>query len=152
MQADVERARSMATHWQGKRQGWPAHNFIAGDMRDTEFPHVDVAVILDVLHYVAHDAQVALLERVRAALAPKGVLLIRVGDEAPTLRFRYTVLIDRIVMAARGHKLPRLWCRPVAAWRDELTRLGFQVDAVPMSTGTPFANVLLVARYDGPTP
>ena len=152
MQADVERARSMAVHWQGRRQGWPTHNFIAGDMRDTEFPHVDVAVILDVLHYIAHDAQVEVLERVRAALAPKGLLLIRVGDEAPTLRFRYTLFIDRVVMAARGHRLPRLWCRPVSAWREVLARLGFQVDAVPMSAGTPFANVLLVARYDGPTP
>ena len=152
MQGDVERARAMAQHWQGRREGWPTHNFIAGDMRDTEFPHVDVAVILDVLHYVAYDAQAALLERVRAALAPKGTLLIRVGDESTTWRFRYTLLIDRLVMAARGHRLPRLWCRPAAAWREELTRLGFQVEAVPMSAGTPFANVLLVARYDGSTP
>lgn len=152
MQGDVERARAMTAHWQGRREGWPAHTFIAGDMRDTEFPHVDVAVILDVLHYVAYDAQAAVLERVRSALAPKGTLLLRVGDESPTLRFRYTVLIDRLVMAARGHKLPRLWCRPVSAWREELSRLGFEVDAVPMSAGTPFANVLLVARYDSSTP
>ena len=152
MQADVKRARSMAVHWQGKRQEWPTHSFIAGDMRDTEFPHADVAVILDVLHYVSYEAQVAVLERVKAALAPRGTLLLRVGDEAPTLRFRYTMFIDRLVMAARGHRLLRLWCRPVSAWRDELVRLGFQVEAVPMSAGTPFANVLLVARYDGSTP
>jgi SAM-dependent methyltransferase len=151
MQADVERARAMAQHWQGRREGWPTHSFIAGDMRDTEFPHVDLAVILDVLHYVAYDAQAAVLERVRAALAPRGMLLMRVADEAPTLRFRYTVAIDRLVMAARGHRLPRLWCRPVAAWREELARLGFVVEAVPMSQGTPFANVLLVARYDRST-
>jgi SAM-dependent methyltransferase len=148
MQSDIDRARSMALHWQGKREGWPAHNFIAGDMRDTEYPHADVAVILDVLHYVSYESQVAVLERVRAALAPRGLLLVRVADEAPSLRFRYTVLIDRLVMAARGHRLPRLWCRPVSAWREELVRLGFQVETVPMSAGTPFANVLLVARYD----
>ena len=147
VESDVANARSMAAHWQGNGEE-PAHNFIAGDMRDTEFPHVDVAVILDVLHYVSYESQVAVLERVRAALAPRGTLLVRVGDEAPTLRFRYTVFIDRVVMAARGHKLPRLWCRPVVAWREELARLGFKVEAVPMSAGTPFANVLLVARYD----
>jgi hypothetical protein len=55
-------------------------------------------------------------------------------------------------MAARGHRLPRLWCRPVAGWRAELERLGFKVEPVPMSEGTAFANVLLVARYDGSTP
>lgn len=146
MATDVERARAMAAHWTAGAQ--PARNFVVGDMRDTEFPHSDIAVILDVLHYVAYDAQEAVLQRVRAALAPGGTLLMRVGDEAPTLRFRYTVLIDRLVMAARGHRLPRLWCRPVAAWRDLLQRMGFAVEVVPMSAGTLFANVLLVARYD----
>jgi SAM-dependent methyltransferase len=146
--ADVERARAMARHWQGSAAGAPPCNFIAGDMRDTEFPHADLAVILDVLHYVGHEAQAAVLARVRDALAPRGTLLLRVGDESPALRFRYTVFVDRVVMALRGHKLPRLWCRPVAAWRAELERLGFTVEAIPMSAGTPFANVLLVARYD----
>lgn len=148
MASDVERARVMAAHWTAPPQ--PARNFVVGDMRDTEFPHSDIVVILDVLHYVAYEAQERVLERVRAALAPRGTLLMRVGDEAPTLRFRYTVLIDRLVMAARGHRLPRLWCRPVAAWRDLLRRMGFAVEVVPMSAGTLFANVLLVARYDGP--
>jgi SAM-dependent methyltransferase len=144
MAHDASLGRAMAARW-----GADGTSFIAGDMRTTEFPHSDVVVMLDVLHYVAYDAQAAILERVRAALAPRGTLLLRVGDEAPTLRFRYTVLVDRVVMALRGHRLPRLWCRPVAAWRAELGRLGFRVEAQPMSAGTPFANVLLVARYDG---
>jgi len=146
MSRDAALGRSMAAHW---GLGASAANFVAADMRDTEFPHSDIVVILDVLHYVDYDAQAAILERVRSALAPRGMLLLRVGDEAPTLRFRYTLLVDRLVMAARGHKLPRLWCRPVTAWREQLRRLGFEVESMPMSTGTPFANVLLVARYDG---
>jgi hypothetical protein len=36
----------------------------------------------------------------------------------------------------------------VADWRKQLERMGFDVETVPMSTGTLFANVLLVARYD----
>jgi glutamate-ammonia-ligase adenylyltransferase len=40
---------------------------------------------------------------------------------------------------------------PEAA-RDRLAALGFRVEALPMSAGTPFANVLLVARYDSPEP
>jgi 2-polyprenyl-3-methyl-5-hydroxy-6-metoxy-1,4-benzoquinol methylase len=146
MSRDVERARAMAEHWGAGEQ--PARNFVVGDMRDTELPRSDVVVILDVLHYVGYEAQEAVLGRVKAALMPRGTLLLRVGDESTSMSFRYTLLIDRLVMAARGHKLPRLWCRPVADWRKQLERMGFDVETVPMSTGTLFANVLLVARYD----
>lgn len=148
MATDVERARAMTQHWQRAITEAPECSYIAGDMRDIEYPHANVAVLLDVLHYVDYEAQGAILGRVRDALAPRGTLLLRVADESPSLRFRYTVLVDRVVMALRGHKLPRLWCRPITAWRAELERLGFAVEAVPMSEGTPFANVLLVARYD----
>ena len=143
---DAQLGRAMAARFATASP--PSVTFVAADMRDTEFPRSDVVLILDVLHYVAYEAQEAILERVRAALEPRGTLLLRVSDEAPTVRFRYTLLIDRIVMALRGHRLPRLWCRPVARWRETLERLGFRVDAAPMSAGTPFANVLLVARYD----
>lgn len=140
---DAERGRAMAREWNGAG----AHaSFVEGDIRSTEFPHCDVAVILDVLHYVDYEAQADVLARVRAALAPGGSLLLRVADESPSARFRYTVFIDKLVMRLRGHRLPRLWCRPAPAWRSELERHGFVVHAAPMSAGTPFANVLLVAR------
>jgi SAM-dependent methyltransferase len=148
---DVERGRAMAEHWapgQAMRAEAGSTTFVQGDIRTADFPPSDAVVILDVLHYVDPEAQAKVLERVRAALAPRGVLILRVGDESKSLRFRYTVLVDRISMGLRGHRLPRLWCRPVAAWRDELARLGFRVEAAPMSAGTPFANVLLVASYD----
>ena len=41
---------------------------------------------------------------------------------------------------------PRLYCRPSAQWRKALEALGFQVEVVPLSHGTPFANVMLKAR------
>lgn len=134
---DAERARTLPV------------NCVAGDIRTTEFPHADVVVILDVLHYIDYDEQAEVLRRVRAAMGRRGVLLLRVGDESATLRFRYTLFIDRLSMGLRGLRLPRLWCRPVAAWRAELEKLGFTVGTEPMSEGTPFANVLLTARYDG---
>jgi hypothetical protein len=45
----------------------------------------------------------------------------------------------------RGHRVPPTWGRPLTAWVQQLQSLGFDVNAVPMSQGTPFANVLLVA-------
>ena len=143
MAGDVARARHAA--------GAQEHaEFVQGDIRTVEFGHADTVVILDVLHYVAYEEQDEVLRRVRTALGSGGVLVLRVGDESGSIRFRYTVLIDRLVMALRGHRLARLYCRPLARWVRSLEALGFKVESTPMSGGTPFANVLLVARYHAP--
>ena len=141
MARDVERA-TLACGVRDEMQ------FVQGDIRTTGFGAADAVVILDVLHYIDYEAQAGELRRVREALAGGGVLLLRVGDEAPTLRFRLTLAVDRLVMALRGHRFDRLYCKPLTRWIAELEALGFAVAATPMSAGTPFANVLLVARYD----
>jgi trans-aconitate methyltransferase len=137
MARDVERARRAS----------PGGDWQCGDIRTSEFGAAEAVVILDVLHYIDYDAQAEVLKRVRASLAGGGVLILRVGDESKSLRFRITIAVDRAVMRLRGHKLPRLYCKPLEKWQRELADLGFRVQAVPMSAGTPFANVLLVARF-----
>ena len=138
VERDVRRARHAA---EGHAQ------FIVGDIRDTDFGRADAVVILDVLHYIDFDEQQAVLQRVRNALHEGGVLVMRVAELSTGWRYRYTTAVDRIVMALRGHRLPRLWNRPLAEWLPLLEALGFQVEARPMSQGTLFANTLLVARY-----
>lgn len=126
-----------------------APRVVCADMRQAELPPCDVVVILDVLHYVDHAAQEALLGRVRGALAPQGRLLLRVGDAAQTGGFRISQWVDRLVTWTRGHRVPPTYGRSVAQWQAVLERQGFQVQRVPMSAGTPFANVLLVAEVAG---
>ena len=92
-----------------------------------------------------HAAQRALLERVHAALSPRGRLLLRIGDMAQAGGFRASQWVDRVVTWARGHRVPPTWGRPLADWQALLQALGFAVQPLPMSAGTPFANVLLVA-------
>lgn len=122
-------------------------SFVAADMCNADFGSGnDAVVILDVLHYVSIAAQDDVLRRVRASLAPGGVLLLRVGDAAAGLPFRISNWVDFVVTTLRGHRLGRLYCRPLAEWESRLASLGFRVDTRPMSQGTPFANVLLVAR------
>ena len=139
---DVERARIAAAN---------GAQFIHGDIRTTDFGSADVCVLLDVLHYLEPSAQEDVLRRVSATLAGGGVLLMRVADGSRALRFRLTLAMDRLAMAFRGRLVGCYHCRPLAAWIEMLAALGFSVEAVPMSRGTPFANVLLVARYDRPT-
>ena len=140
MGKDVERARAAS----------PGGEWVRGDIRTTEFGPADAVLILDVLHYIDYDAQREALGRVRASLSGQGVLLLRVGDESDSLRFRVTLAVDRAVMRLRGHRIARLYCRPVAQWKRELEDLGFRVQDTPMSAGTPFANVLLAARPHRP--
>jgi len=119
---------------------------IQGDIRHVDFGSVDAIVILDVLHYTDHASQEAVLGRARAALKSRGRLLLRVGDAEGGVRFGLSKLVDRIVALARWHRLPRLTCRPAREWRSLLTGLGFLTEALPMSQGTPFANVLLIGK------
>ena len=135
---DVERAAAAL----------PEARFECADIREAGFGEADAVVILDVLHYIGPDAQRDVLARVRDALAGGGVLLLRVADADGSLRFRYTVFIDHAATMLRGLGAGRYHCRPITQWKQLLESLGFRVDATPMSEGTAFANVLLVARYD----
>lgn len=135
--ADVERAQRALGTGCGVSQG---------DIRNAAFDEADAVVILDVLHYMNDAAQRDVLQRVRAALSLGGVLLLRVGDASAGLSFHYTQCVDRAVMLLRGHSWVRTHCRTVGAWQSLLEQHAFEVDAMPMSEGTPFANVLLICH------
>ncbi|MBI3370090.1 MAG: class I SAM-dependent methyltransferase [Burkholderiales bacterium] len=138
MPRDIARAEAAL----GGQPGAP--RFVSADMCRAEFPPSDVVVILDVLHYVDHVAQAELLGRVRAALAPSGRLLLRVGDAQAGWSFAISQWVDRAVTRIRGHRVAPTWGRSLPQWRALLEGLGFRAQALPMSQGTPFANVLLV--------
>lgn len=140
---DIERAR---------HAGGANAEFVAGDVRAADFGPADVVVILDVLHYIDPPAQLDVLRRVRAALAGGGTLLMRVADASAGFRFRVTQAMDLAVSRMRGHRIDRLHSMPLTQRKEQLAHEGFRVDPIPMSAGTPFANVLLVARYDSSTP
>lgn len=134
---DVERARLAL--------GGPAR-FEEGDMRHADFGQADVVVILDALHYVDGASQDDVLNRVRVALSPNGLLLTRVGNADAGLGFRLGNWIDRTVAFCRGSGLSRLYCRRLPDWVQPLEARGFHVETVSMNGGLPFANVMLSAR------
>lgn len=137
MSRDVERARAALGG---------AAEFICADMRHTPFPDVDTVVILDVLHYITVAEQDEVLARVQQALAAGGNLLLRIGDASSKRGFITSQWVDAIVTFVRGHRVTPQFGRTLAQWIAQLESLGFDVRSQPMSAGTPFANVLLVAR------
>lgn len=120
--------------------------FERGDMNQADFGQVDVVTVLDALHYFPHEQQAQVLRRIHAALPPGGLFLTRIGDADAGLPFHISNWVDHLVTFARGHRLPRLYCRGLSEWKELLTGLGFVVESEPMSEGKPFANVMLVCR------
>jgi SAM-dependent methyltransferase len=140
MPKDVARAAASIGHLK------PAPRFVCEDMCKASMPACDLVVILDVLHYVDHAAQEGVLRRVHGALQPGGRLLLRVGDAASRRGFAISQWVDRTVTRIRGHRVSPTWGRTLSEWTALLQGLGFSpVQSIPMSAGTPFANVLLVA-------
>jgi cyclopropane fatty-acyl-phospholipid synthase-like methyltransferase len=137
MNRDVERARAALGS---------ECEISQGDIRSVEFGATDAVVILDVLHYICQEEQLQVLKRVRAALPARGLLLLRIGDADGGLRFRYSQWVDKLVMLFRGHATVTTHCRSAQQWRELLRECGFEVQAAPMSQGTRFANVLLIAH------
>jgi len=142
MPADVARAEVALAQLTVRPQ------LACGDMRHTVFEPCDVVVVLDVLHYVDLAAQDDVLARIRLALRPGGRLLLRVGDPAQRARFWISRWVDHVVTLVRGHRAPPTAWRSLADWMSALQRLGFAVRPMPMSQGTPFANVLLVCDLE----
>lgn len=141
MPKDVVRAQNALQKQYGDQV-----EFVLGNICDADFGKTDAVVILDVLHYIPIAAQNEVLKRVKAALTEQGVLLLRVGDADGGLPFKISNWVDFVVTTIRGHRNAELYCRPLSAWKKCLEELGFTVTAIPMSEGTPFANVLLEAK------
>ena len=134
---DVRRAQSAL----GSRA-----EFEVGDIAHADFGNVDAVVILDVIHYLNFQLQLHVLDRARAAMSSGGILLLRVSDAGGGIRFTFGKCVDLTVMATQYRRAPRVYCRSVPEWQRMLASMGFQVEAIPMSAGTPFANTMLIAR------
>jgi SAM-dependent methyltransferase len=134
---DIQRAR----HALGQKA-----EFELGDITEAEFGTVDAIVLLDVLHYIDYESQLCVLNRAQTALAPGGILLLRVADAGSGIRFTIGKYIDQTVLLTHHHRAPRVYCRPLPEWLEVLARTGFDSTTLPMSAGTPFANMMLIAR------
>lgn len=116
-----------------------------GDIRTIELPQCSGIVILDVLLYLNAAEQQQILQRIAQALQPGGVLLLCEGNAAGGLRFHITRLAEQICCLSRGQGWQPLHYRSTKEWMALLQELGFSVESLPMSQGTPFANVLFRA-------
>jgi SAM-dependent methyltransferase len=116
------------------------------DARDATFPPSSVIAFVDVLLYLNRDEQQRVLRKAVDALTANGLLILREADDRPDVRFQITRLTERLCLAMRGRFRQQLHQRATDEWRGLLEGLGLTVEVEPMSAGTPFSNMLFVAR------
>lgn len=117
------------------------------DVREHDFLRpCSVVVMIDVLLFLADGERERVIRKAAAALEPGGLLLLREADAGAGLASGLTRCSAWFDAATRGRFGVRMHCRSAAQWTAELAGQGFAVVAEPMSQGTPFANVLFVAR------
>lgn len=127
-----------------------AAEILTADARTTAYPLCRTIFVFDVLHLMPRRDQERLLDQLTGALEPGGWLLIREVDAGSGWRFR-TVQLGNSMKALLGGRSPsQFHFRATSAWKRALIDRGLDVDAVPMNTGTPFGNILVVARRSPP--
>jgi 2-polyprenyl-3-methyl-5-hydroxy-6-metoxy-1,4-benzoquinol methylase len=114
------------------------------DVAQTAFPRSEVVVLLDMLDYLPPASQEQVLERAAGALRARGRLVIRICNPERTVRAAVTVLSDRLAILLHSKRWQTYHLRPLQQWKALLEANGLNVSCMPMSEGTPFANVLLI--------
>jgi uncharacterized protein (DUF2062 family) len=119
-------------------------SFRVADVRGSVPERCDTALLIDVLHYLRDEDQIALLRD--AARASSRLVLVRDIDPDAGLRSGVTRLQELLARLCGVNRASRTNARPIARVKQELEAEGFVVDQADCSQGTPFSNVLLVAR------
>ncbi len=119
------------------------------DIRHAPLESVSAVMAFDVLHMMSAVDQERLIARLAAALEPEGTMLVREVDASQGWRFRLVHIGNRLKAVVTGHWRQRFRFRGADDWSRLFTAHGFQVQVVPMSRGTPFANVLFQLRKHG---
>ena len=94
--------------------------------------------------------------RIEDVFAAAGRVLLVLGEPGAGKTTMLLQLVSHLLAAADADEscpMPAVFSlatyangRPLAEWRRTLERRGFTVEALPMSSGTPFANVMLICR------
>lgn len=132
-----------------RRAAGDAAEFQIANLVDANLPPADTILFVDVLHYLEPEAQTSVLRRAAKSLNSGGRILIRDVDAGRGWRARLTMFAERVATRTGYNKGRELAFRDPKQIAEELQALGFQTQTMKASTGTPLANVLILAELRG---
>ncbi len=126
-----------------QRLGLAGHTFREGKVEATDLGGPYAAVyMLDVMHHLPSHEQSPVLERLKTALEPRGLLLIKEITTEPRAGLRFTKLLDQLMVG---------WDEPLSyrhhdEWAGILVGMGFEVRMVRIPDVLPYPHVVIAAR------
>ena len=115
------------------------------DLAEThDVPEATSVLLIDVLYQLDPVVQIGLLRA--AARATHRRVIIRTLDPDLGMRSTLTLRLERLMQGLSPHSGNHVDAVPVARLAETLADAGFAVSSAPCWQGTPFANVLLIAR------
>ncbi len=103
----------------------PGVSFEACDLRDFDPPPADLALLVDVLHYLPHSSQDALLRRLGRSMPPGARVLIREVDAASGARFWRAAIREALSVLLPGRPHHVVHYRRAADLVNALVASGF---------------------------
>jgi len=123
-----------------------AATVIRADARQSRLERSRLILFLDVLHMMPAEDQERLLSSAAAALDDGGAMLVREPDAAAGRGFTAVRIGNQLKAIVTGNWRQTFHFRTAADWIACFERLGFRVERVGTSEGTPFANVLFILK------
>ena len=114
---------------------------------DVTTPECDTLLLIDVLYSLQQAQALRLLHA--AVVAARERIIVRTLDGSRGVRSRFHLIVERLARPFWPHSGAVVDPTPVAAMAAFLQSAGFAIEVRPCWQGTPFANVLLVARRRG---
>ncbi|MBU9889552.1 MAG: class I SAM-dependent methyltransferase [Candidatus Omnitrophica bacterium] len=109
--------------------------------------HVSCLILNDVLHLLPFDAQERLLRRCFEDLAEGGVMILKEIDTRPSWKYAWAWVqefaVNHLLALTRGRGL---YYSAAPALTGRLEKIGFNVEALPVHQGYPYAHVIFLCR------
>ena len=145
MASTCRRHSSNRRERQNQQQGYSTR--IQDLAADQTIPPADTVLLIDVLYQLDTLAQRNLLAE--SARSARRMIVIRTADPRAGFRSMITSALERLFRRVWPHSGAAVNALPPMGMQRLLEQHGFQCTITPCRAGTPFSNVLLIARRRG---
>ena len=124
----------------------PNARYQVGSAADVPDGGFDAVTILDVLYLLRPAEKLALLQRCRALLRPRGLLLLKTNDRKPRWKYLWARWEEQLMTGLGLTEGQGLYFFSAAQNHALLGIAGFEAKVIRLDTWLPYPHVLFVAR------